>query len=113
MPPQGVYSQPGYSAAQVAKRKSPVAAALLGFFLGGFGAQAFYNGQVKKGFAQLVMFWIVWLFLLPQPQYIGDTAPVTLRLFFGLVIAGVCAWDGYKVAEKINAGQPVKEFGSF
>jgi TM2 domain-containing membrane protein YozV len=111
-----MYAQPGYPVPQVAKRKSPIVAALLGFFLGGFGAQAFYNGQMKKGLAQLVMFWILWLFVLPWPQYTlygGDNGAGAIRLVCGLIIAGVCALDGYKIAEKINAGQPVKEFGSF
>lgn len=99
--------------AAVVKRKSPVGAALLGFFLGAFGAQAFYNGQAKKGIVQLVGFWIIWLFLLPWPQYYGDTSPTGIRFLAGLIFAAACAFDGYKVAERRNSGQPVSEWGTF
>jgi TM2 domain-containing membrane protein YozV/ribosomal protein L40E len=37
--------------------KSRVAAALLAFFLGGFGAHKFYLGQTGKGILYLVFFW--------------------------------------------------------
>lgn len=37
--------------------KSKVAAALLAFFLGGFGAHKFYLGQVGMGILYLVFFW--------------------------------------------------------
>ncbi|MFH1176180.1 MAG: NINE protein, partial [Acidobacteriota bacterium] len=104
---------PAAAAVGQVKPKSPMVAALLGFFLGGFGAQAFYNGQIKKGAIQLVVFWIVWLFFLPGPQYWGDTSYLGIRFVVGLVFAGACAADGYKIAEKRNSGQPVAEFASF
>lgn len=37
--------------------KSKVAAALLAFFLGGFGAHKFYLGQIGRGILYLVFFW--------------------------------------------------------
>ncbi len=123
-PPPGAYPPNYYPPQQQAmpKRKGTVAAAILGFFLGGFGAQAFYNGQMKKGGVQLVAFWIVWLFLLPWPQPVFDpmtgqvgpsSGPVTIRLIVGLLFAAACAFDGYKTAERINNGEQIKDFGFF
>ncbi len=37
--------------------KSRVAAALLAFFLGGFGIHKFYLGRVGQGFLYLIFFW--------------------------------------------------------
>lgn len=37
--------------------KSKIAAALLAFFLGGFGAHKFYLGRVAAGFLYLIFFW--------------------------------------------------------
>lgn len=117
---------PGYAPQAMVKRKSPGVAAVLGFLLGGFGAQAFYNGQVKKGFAQLAVFWVAWLILAAVTSTPGQVvfnqmtgqfeqqpqlSPILM--IFGLVYVIACAFDGYKVAEKINAGQPVNEFGCF
>ncbi|OON38451.1 hypothetical protein BTJ39_18540 [Izhakiella australiensis] len=38
-------------------RKSKIAAALLAFFLGGFGVHKFYLGQVGLGILYLLFFW--------------------------------------------------------
>jgi TM2 domain-containing membrane protein YozV len=38
-------------------QKSRVAAALLAFFLGGFGVHKFYLGRVAAGFLYLIFFW--------------------------------------------------------
>ncbi len=37
--------------------KSKVAAALLAFFLGGFGVHKFYLGQIGQGIIYLLFFW--------------------------------------------------------
>lgn len=37
--------------------KSKIAAALLAFFLGGFGVHKFYLGQIGQGILYLVFFW--------------------------------------------------------
>lgn len=37
--------------------KSRIAAALLAFFLGGFGVHKFYLGRVAAGFLYLIFFW--------------------------------------------------------
>ena len=39
------------------KRKSRLAAALLAFFLGGFGVHKFYLGRVGQGILYLLFFW--------------------------------------------------------
>ncbi len=43
--------------AKATGKKSRVAAALLAFFLGGFGAHKFYLGQIGWGFLYLIFFW--------------------------------------------------------
>ncbi len=37
--------------------KSRISAALLAFFLGGFGAHKFYLGKIGQGFLYLIFFW--------------------------------------------------------
>ncbi|EIJ2834770.1 TM2 domain-containing protein [Vibrio parahaemolyticus] len=39
------------------RRKSRIAAALLAFFLGGFGAHKFYLGKIGQGILYLVFCW--------------------------------------------------------
>lgn len=39
--------------------KSRVAAILLAFFLGGFGAHKFYLGRIGWGFVYLIFFWTI------------------------------------------------------
>ena len=125
MPPQ-VQGPPGYPpgiypAQAVARRKSPGAAAALGFFLGGFGAQAFYNGQFKKAILQLVVWWIVSIVILSQAfitmtdmfgndQVVGTNPGVMgMYMLMGLIFAAACAFDGYKVAERVNRGERVSD----
>ncbi|WP_414122941.1 TM2 domain-containing protein [Corynebacterium nuruki] len=58
--------QPGYAPVGYAP-KSKIAAALLAFFLGGFGAHNFYLGYKTKAFWQLGLFifgCITWLFFI-------------------------------------------------
>ena len=43
--------------AKATGKKSRVTAALLAFFLGGFGAHRFYLGQIGWGFLYLIFFW--------------------------------------------------------
>lgn len=93
---------PGYGAP--ARPKSPGAAAALGL-LWGLGAQAFYNGQPMKAVAQIVLnLLIIW----PMVQAAGSGA-----LILGLAIASIFMFDGYKVAQKINAGVPVGRWTFF
>lgn len=42
---------------RVVGQKSRIAAALLAFFLGGFGVHKFYLGRVVWGFLYLIFFW--------------------------------------------------------
>lgn len=49
----------GASQGGVAGEKSRIAAALLAFFLGGFGAHKFYLGRIGQGFLYLIFFWTV------------------------------------------------------
>lgn len=104
-------TQPGYGpgayppAAQPApvRRKNPRTAAAWGL-LWGFGAQAFYNGQPLKGVAQIV---VNFLFAWQMIQRTAYTGGAGAAWFLGLAIAAIFMVDGYKVANKINAGVPV------
>lgn len=58
--PQQPYGQPGYPQPYGQQpynpnAKSKTAAALLAFFLGGFGAHSFYRGQMKRGAGHLAL----------------------------------------------------------
>jgi hypothetical protein len=95
-PPPGGYASP-------ARRKNPTAAAALGL-LWGLGGQAFYNGQWLKAVVQIVInFILVW----PMVQGSAYTGGPGAAWFVGLGIAAIFMVDGYKVAQKINAGVPV------
>lgn len=48
---------PSGLAATAPNGKSKIAAALLAFFLGGFGVHKFYLGQVGRGILYLLFFW--------------------------------------------------------
>lgn len=101
-PQQPNYGPAGYppqAGAPPVRRKSPGAACALGL-LWGFGAQAFYNGQPLKAVVQIVLnLLIMW----PMLQYIGGGG----AMFIGCGVAAIFMADGYKVAQKINAGVPV------
>jgi TM2 domain-containing membrane protein YozV len=100
---QGAY--PPQGAMAPVRRKSPGAAAALGLFWG-FGAQAFYNGQPLKAVVQIVLnLLIMW----PMLRFMGGGGAWTV----GLAVAAVFMVDGYKVAQKINAGIPVGPWTSF
>ena len=89
-----------------AKRKSPGAAAALGL-LWGFGAQAFYNGQAKKGIAQIIVnFFVMW-------GLVFRTLPPQMSWVVGLAVAAVFMYDGYKIAGRINAGEHIGPYQYF
>jgi hypothetical protein len=104
-PPPG-YGGPGHPAGGYGapvRKKSPNTAAVLGIFWG-IGAQAFYNGQPLKAVAQIVVnFLFVWNLVKAAAWSGGPGA----AWFLGLAIAAIFVFDGYKVAQKINAGVPV------
>lgn len=75
--------------------KNKTVAALLAFFLGGFGVHSFYMGQKKKGFIQLGLT-IVGLGLLIAGiasfvSGVGESLPVTYIIGYLLMI-GVAIW---------------------
>ena len=79
--------------------KNPGVAAALGL-LWGFGAQAFYTGQTMTAVVQFI---INVLSLCPMRRFAGGGG----AWFMGLAVAAVFMVDGYKVAQKVNAGSPV------
>lgn len=50
-------SQNGAFSSTAPNGKSKIAAALLAFFLGGFGVHKFYLGQIGQGILYLIFFW--------------------------------------------------------
>lgn len=78
--------------------------------LWGFGAQAFYNGQPLKGVAQIVLnLLIMW----PIVTSAAQTGGAGAGWFIGLGIAAIFMYDGYRVAQRINAGTPVGSWTFF
>lgn len=76
-------------------RKSKIAAALLAFFLGGFGVHSFYMGQTGKGFAQLggsVLGLILMISGLAGYVSGAGTSFPTLALIGYLLFFGVGIW---------------------
>ncbi|MFC0266325.1 TM2 domain-containing protein [Alloscardovia macacae] len=77
-PQAGPYAQQPYAQAQpqyvaygmqgqplIVGNKNKVLAAVLAFFLGGFGVHNFYLGRTGRGIAQLLMCTIGWLLIIP------------------------------------------------
>lgn len=56
--------------AAAANGKSRIAAALLAFFLGGFGVHKFYLGQVGQGILYLLFFWTAIPFIIAFIEFI-------------------------------------------
>lgn len=50
--------------------KNKIAAALLAFFLGGFGAHKFYLGQIGQGIVYLLFFWTMIPFIIAFIEFI-------------------------------------------
>lgn len=90
---------PHHGAAPTTRRKSPGAACALGL-LWGFGAQAFYNGQPMKAVVQIILNLII---MWPMLRFMAGGGAWVV----GLGVAAIFMADGYKIAQKINAGVPV------
>jgi TM2 domain-containing membrane protein YozV len=74
--------------------KDPIVAALLSLFLLG-GVGQLFLGQTKKGIIIIV------------------ASVVLYCLALGWVVQLLGAWDAYKIAEKLKAGQPVGDMEFF
>ena len=65
--------------------KSRTVASILGFFLGGFGVDRFYLGNIGLGVAKLLVGWLTlgiwplidWIIILVGSAHDGDGLPVT------------------------------------
>ena len=83
------------NAKPMAGGKSKTVAALLAFFLGGFGVYSFYMGQKKKGFIQLGLSLLgIGLIIAGASSYVsgvGQTVPVTFIIGY-LLLLGVAIW---------------------
>jgi TM2 domain-containing membrane protein YozV len=102
-PPPRAYGAPPGASGVTTRHRNPKTAAAWGI-LWGFGAQAFYNGQPLKGVAQIV---VNFLFVWKMVQATGATSGAGAAWFLGLAIAAIFMYDGYRVAQKHNAGVPV------
>lgn len=93
-PGQLAVVQPAYAGAPVqyvrvlpagVSPKSRTVASVLGFFLGGFGIDRFYLGNVGLGVAKLLVGWLTfgiwplidWIIILVGAAHDGDGLPVT------------------------------------
>ena len=99
------------------KQKEPVLAALLNFFTGGGGY--IYIGQTAKGavfIAGAVLCIILVCLLMVGTSAIGwaYTLPGACGTFFPIpfwwLIAIAAAWDGYRLAQRINEGHTLEKW---
>lgn len=101
--------------------KEPVVAAVISFLIPGSG-QA-YNGQVKKGIAILAGYIVLWIALFVV--YLGGGILISLitagigslallccwPVFFAPLLINLwAAYDAYKTAGRINAGEAIKDW---
>jgi TM2 domain-containing membrane protein YozV len=97
-------------------RKSKVAAALLAFFLGGFGVHSFYMGQTKKGLIQLGLTLVgLGLMIAGIANYasgLGDPLP-TLAIIGYAMMLGVGIWAFIDFIRILTGGlEPEEGFDS-
>jgi TM2 domain-containing membrane protein YozV len=97
-------------------RKSKVAAALLAFFLGGFGVHRFYMGQKKEGFIQLGLTLVgIGLIIAGLANYVsglGESFP-TLALIGYVLVLGVSIWAFIDFIRILTGGlEPEEGFDS-
>jgi TM2 domain-containing membrane protein YozV len=72
--------------------KSPGLAAVLSFFVPGLGQ--IYNGQIAKGLCLFVLYSLGWFL-----------AGIVVGFFLLIPVWIYAIYDGYRRAERINAGQ--------
>ncbi len=86
------------------EEKNPTLAAILSFFIVGLGQ--IYNGQIMKGIILFLAHGGMWVvaFLLSIVYFIGCfLMPIPLIIYIYSI------YDAYKTAERINAGEKVKD----
>jgi TM2 domain-containing membrane protein YozV len=110
---------PVYASAS-ASPKSPILSAIVSFLIPGLGQ--IINGQLKKGLILLVGYIVFWIVVVVGYFLLGTilavfTAGIGLCccmpvLFVPVLVNLYAAYDAYKTANAINAGQFVKDWMS-
>lgn len=102
----------------VVNKKEPVLAMLLSFigqfFFGLIGIGQVYNGQVKKGIALTLIYWVtgpamILLYTLSIFTIVGALVCLPL-LLIPLAVWVYAVYDAYVVADKINKGEPTPDW---
>jgi fatty acid desaturase len=110
----------GGTASAPAGRKEPILSlglSFLGFFFFGvIGAGQIYNGEVKKGIILTVANWALWIvmatiYIVGAFVTLGFGGLCCLPVFLiPLVLWFYAMYDAYMVAEKLNKGEPTKDW---
>ncbi|MCK4319768.1 hypothetical protein KAW38_04315 [Candidatus Micrarchaeota archaeon] len=85
------------------EEKSPILAAILSFLITGVGQ--IYNGQITKGIILLLAHLGMWVVVFVLSYFLIGCCMVPIPILIWVY----SIYDAYKTAERINAGEKVKD----